>query len=149
MRKKKEEPTLWVEEKEVVVVQEKPKKKRSGSYARNKGNSYELKIIKELTNLGYDGLKSSRSESKSLDNDKIDIAQDRDVQNELPFWVQCKCTKTTPNFEQIIKDCPRKQKPMAIFWNKQINKEVNMATAGEYVVISKQYFYSLIDQINN
>lgn len=150
MRKKKEEPTLWVEEeKEVVVVQEKPKKKRSGSYARNKGNSYELKIIKELINLGYDGLKSSRSESKSLDNDKIDIAQDRDAENELPFWVQCKITKTTPNFEQIIKDCPRKQKPMAIFWNKQINKEVNMATAGEYVVIEKSYFYSLLNQINN
>jgi hypothetical protein len=68
-----------------------------------------------LTNLGYDGLKSSRSESKSLDNDKIDIAQDRDAKKELEFWVQCKCTKTTPNFEQIIKDCPRKQKPMAIF----------------------------------
>lgn len=66
----------------------------------------------------------------------------------MPFWVQCKCTKTTPNFEQIIKDCPRKQKPMAIFWNKQINKEVNMATAGEYVVISKNYFYELLSQIN-
>jgi len=38
---------------------------------------------------------------------------------------------------------------MAIFWNKQINKEVNMASAGEYVVVSKQYFYSLLDQINN
>lgn len=31
---------------------DKPKKKRSGSYSRNKGNAYELKIIKELTELG-------------------------------------------------------------------------------------------------
>lgn len=142
MVKKKEELTEWVEE------VEKPKKKRSGSYSKKKGNAYELKIIKELISIGYDGLKSSRSESKALDNDKIDIAQDRDAKNEMPFWVQCKCTKTTPNFEQIIKDCPRKQKPMAIFWNKQINKEVNMATAGEYVVISKNYFYELLSQIN-
>lgn len=103
------------EDSKLDLIPSKPKKKRSPNYSRLKGANYELKIIKELTNLGYDGLKSSRSESKSLDNDKIDIAQDRDAKNELPFWVQCKITKTTPNFEQIIKDCPRKQKPMAIF----------------------------------
>lgn len=149
MKKKTVDPSLWEEEEvEKEVVVEKPKKKRSGAYSKTKGNNYELKIIKELTTLGYDGLKSSRSESKSLDNDKIDIAQDRDAENELPFWVQCKCTKTTPNFEQIIKDCPRKQKPMAIFWNKQVNKEVNMGSAGQYVVVEKSYFYEMLNQIN-
>ena len=45
-------------------------KKHSGAYARNKGNAYERQVIKELTDLGYEGLKSSRSESKNLDNDK-------------------------------------------------------------------------------
>ena len=74
-------------------VAEKPKKKRNGAYARRKGNNYELKIIKELTELGYAGLKSARSESKNLDNDKIDIAETID---HLPSYVQCKCTKNTP-----------------------------------------------------
>lgn len=37
---------------------------------------------------------------------------------------------------------------MVIFWNKQVNKEVNMASAGEYVVLSKSYFYELLSQIN-
>jgi hypothetical protein len=97
-----------------------PKKKRSGAYSKNKGNRYELKIIKELTELGYDGLKSSRSESKSLDNDKIDIAQDKDAKNELPFYVQCKCTKNTPNVQEILEACPRKNKPLVVVWNKQI-----------------------------
>lgn len=31
----------------------KPKKKRNGAYAKRKGNNYELKIIKELIELGY------------------------------------------------------------------------------------------------
>ena len=53
----------------------KPKKKRNGAYAKRKGNNYELKIIKELIGLGYKGLKSSRSESKNLDDAKIDIAR--------------------------------------------------------------------------
>lgn len=132
---------------EVVSEQElplNPKKKRSGAYSKNKGNRYELKIIKELTELGYDGLKSSRSESKSLDNDKIDIAQDKDAKNELPFYVQCKCTKNTPNVQEILEACPRKNKPLIVVWNKQINKEVNMASAGEFIMLEKSFFYELI-----
>ena len=120
---------------------DKPKKKRSGSYSRNKGNAYELKIIKELTELGWKGLKSSRSESKSLDNDKIDIAETED---HLPFYVQCKKTKNCPSISDIIKACPRKDRPLVIIWNKQINKEVNMASDGEYVMMSKEFFYKLI-----
>ena len=122
-------------------VAEKPKKKRNGAYARRKGNNYELKIIKELTELGYAGLKSARSESKNLDNDKIDIAETID---HLPCYVQCKCTTNTPSIAEIIKSCPRKDRPLVIVWNKQIDKEVNMASDGQYVMMSKEFFYNLI-----
>lgn len=94
--------------------------------------------------MGYDELKSSRSESRSLDNDKIDIAQLSTAKNELPFYVQCKCTKTTPSIAKIISECPRKDKPLVIVWNKQINKEVNMASEGEFVMLTKEYFYELV-----
>ena len=140
LRKPKTDPEV-VSEQELPLN---PKKKRSGAYSKNKGNRYELKIIKELTELGYDGLKSSRSESKSLDNDKIDIAQDKDAKNELPFYVQCKCTKNTPNVQEILEACPRKNKPLIVVWNKQINKEVNMASAGEFIMLEKSFFYELI-----
>ena len=115
-------------------------KAHSGAYARNKGNAYERQVIKELTELGYEGLKSSRSESKNLDNDKIDIAETKD---QLPCYIQCKKTKVYPQVS-IIKDCPRKDKPLCIIWNKQINKEVNMASDGEYVIMPKEFFYELI-----
>ena len=134
----------WEEEKEPQKEKPKKKRKRSGAYSKRKGNAYELKIIKELGELGYDELKSSRSESRNLDNDKIDIAQLDTAKNELPFYVQCKCTKNTPSIAKIIQDCPRKDKPLIIVWNKQINKEVNMASDGEYVMLSKDYFYELI-----
>lgn len=121
----------------------KPKKKRNGAYARRKGNNYELKIIKELTELGYEGLKSSRSESKSLDNDKIDIAETID---KLPCYIQCKCTKVTPSMAEIIRVCPRKDKPLVIVWNKQIDKGVNMGSDGEFVLMPKDFFYNLINK---
>lgn len=118
-----------------------PPRKRSGKYAKQKGNNYELKIIKELIALGYKGLKSSRSESKNLDNDKIDIAETED---KLPMYVQCKCTKKYPDVNVNIKDCPRKDRPLVIFWNKQVDKGVNMGSDGEYVIMSKNFFYELI-----
>lgn len=47
--------------------QEKAKKKRKGGkYAKTKGSNYELKIIHELEELGYKGLKSARSKVKIL-----------------------------------------------------------------------------------
>lgn len=121
--------------------EEKAKKKRKGAYSKTKGNNYELKIIKELIEIGYAGLKSARSESKNLDNDKIDIAETED---RLPMYVQCKCTKNTPQVSQIMQDCPRKDRPLAIFWNKQIDKGATMGTAGEFVIIPKEFFYELI-----
>lgn len=125
------------------MEEEKPKKKRTGAYSKRKGNNYELKIIKELTGLGYSGLKSSRSESKNLDNDKIDIA---DTEGVLPFYVQCKCTKNKPSYQDIIPNCPRKDRPLVIFHNYQVNKEVNMGSIGEYVILTKEYFYQLINK---
>ena len=122
--------------------EQKPKKKHTGAYAKRKGNNYELKIIKELTALGFEGLKSSRSESKNLDADKIDIAET--IPNTLPFYVQCKCTKNTPSIAEIIKTCGRKDRPLVIIWNKQIDKGVNMGSDGEYVMMSKDFFYELI-----
>ena len=55
------------------------------NYAREKGHAYERQIIKELTELGYKGLKSSRSESRNLDDDKIDIAE---TSGHLPCYIQ-------------------------------------------------------------
>ena len=127
--------------------EEKPKKKRSGAYSRNKGNAYERKIIKELTDIGYKGLKSSRSVSKNLDNAKIDIAETED---KLPCYVQCKSTQNTPSVKKINEEVGYKDKPLAIFWNIQEKKEgnVNITSCGEYVIIPKEFFYQLIKQID-
>ncbi len=124
--------------------QEKAKKsRRSGSYQRNKGNNYERQIAKELAECGYPNIVTSRSESKRKDDMKIDLI---DQDNKLPFYAQCKKTRNTPNYFGIENDCPLKDKPFVVFWNKQEVKEgnVNMSSAGEIVMIPKEYFYQLL-----
>ena len=118
-----------------------PKKRKTGAYARKKGNSYELKIIKELNALyNTDSLVSSRSESKRTDDAGVDIV---DRENLLPVYVQCKNTQNIPSVD-LIKECKLKDKPLAIFWNKQIKKEINCVSGGEFVIITKDNFYELL-----
>lgn len=129
--------------------QEKAKKQRKGGkYAKNKGNAYELKIIHELEELGYKGLKSARSQSKNLDNAKVDIAE---TQDKLPFYVQLKCTKNTPNYFKIREECPLTDRDLVLFWNRQEVKEgqVNMSSKGEVVFVPKELFYKLLKYYND
>ena len=107
----------------------------SAKRSKNKGNKFELDIIKELTNLGFNGLKTSRSESRTLDNSKIDVV---DTENVLDFYIQAKHTANTPSISKLNKDVGLKDKPLAIFW-----KIANVSNE-EYVIVPKDYFYKLI-----
>lgn len=121
----------------VEWLDEHTKRSYKASQSKRKGNNYELKIIHELTDLGFEGLVSSRSESKRLDDAKIDIA---DTMNVLDFYGQCKRTKNSPNIEAISEACPLKDKPLVIFWSKESDRQSN----NEYVYMPKDYFYKLL-----
>lgn len=105
--------------------------------SKSKGNAFELEIIKELTELGYKGLVSSRSQNRNLDNAKIDIAETED---KLPFYCQCKATANTPNIEDISEACPYKDRPLIIFWKKQRLG----STSKDYVIMPKEVLYNLL-----
>ena len=83
---------------------------------------------------------STRSESKRLDNLGVDVA---DKENVLPFYVQCKNTKSTPPVE-LISQAKVTDKPLVIFWNKRVQRNENCISGGEFVFVSKQFFYNLI-----
>lgn len=122
----------------------KPAKKRSGSYSKTKGSTYERQIVKELKELTKsDNIATSRSSSKKLDNMKIDIF---DEDNILPCYFQLKKTQTTPSVKKINSEVGKLDKPLCILWNIQQKKEgnVNITSAGEYAIIPKEFFYDLL-----
>ena len=136
-KKKTQEEVLWEEE-----IEEKPKKKSGGARNKRKGNSYELKLIKELKEITGDvDLCSSRSESKRLDDAKIDIADPNGI---LDFYVQAKSTMNVPQIKKINDEVGKKDKPLIIFWNAQEKREVNFVSVGEYCIVPKSYFYDLL-----
>ena len=76
---------------------DKPKRNRRGASARRRGHIYETQICKELNELGFNCV-TSRSESKSTDDNKIDII---DKSNKLPCFLQLKRTQTIPQYFKI------------------------------------------------
>lgn len=120
-------------------------KSKIGSLNRKRGHRYELKLINELKEITHNtNLCSSRSESKKLDNQKIDIA---DPDNILAFYVQAKCSQSVPQIKKINEEVGKKDKPLAIFWNVQEAKESKQISLGEYVIIPKEFFYDLIKDL--
>lgn len=65
-----------------------PKKRRN---SRNAGHTYERDCAKELREIGFPYVVTSRSESKSRDDQKIDLMnKDEGTNGRLPYNIQCK-----------------------------------------------------------
>nr|DAF63762.1 MAG TPA: HJC-DNA COMPLEX, HYDROLASE DNA COMPLEX [Podoviridae sp. ctz6O13] len=112
-----------------------PSTKRSyiGRKARRKGNSWELEIINNLKKVGYAGCVSARSESKRIDDAKVDIV---DIEGKLPCHIQAKATRNMPNYHKIAGECTMKDKPFVI--------ACKLTDRSPIAVLPLDYFYELI-----
>lgn len=119
-------------------------KNNRGKRARNKGNRYELEIIKKLKEIGYTGCKSTRSESRNMDSNNIDVI---DTENKLPCYIQCKYTQNTPNYFDIKAGCSLIDKPYVVVW-KKANPD-GKRSSGEVAIVDLNYFLNLIKLPNN
>lgn len=122
-----------------IWADEHTRKSKQAKRNKSKGNGFELEIVKELKECGYDGVVSARSQNKMADANKIDIV---DMNNELPFNLQAKYTQNLPNYFTIRDECTDKSKPFCIAWKKATNDGSN--SPGTVVVMPIEYFYELI-----
>ena len=120
---------------------EKEKKKRNLKRNKARGSDYERVIAQELRDLGFSGVVTSRAESKSMDDKKVDLI---DKEEKLPFYPQLKATIKTPDYFGIQKECPLKDKPFVIFWKKIKPTTSTFRSDGEVIMIPKDFFYELI-----
>lgn len=88
------------------------RKRRNLANNRRRGNTYETTIAKELRELCCPGVVTSRSESKAMDDKKVDLI---DTEGKLPFYVQLKRTIKTPDYFAIRSECPLKDKPFVLY----------------------------------
>ena len=101
---------------------------------RNKGNSYERKLAKEFRDMGFDKCKTSRYESKMLDDMKVDLTHTGF------FNVQAKAVeKLSPTYHDILASMPKDTNYNTIFHKR--NRK------GEVVVMTKEDFYEILEML--
>lgn len=110
--------------------------------SRNKGSEFEYHVCRKLNELGYDTV-TARSESKRMDNGKVDIV---DKSGKLPINVQCKHTVNFPNYFTIREACIDQIKPFCLLWKKATNDGTN--SPGTVAVIPEDFFYELLNSYN-
>ena len=101
-----------VKSKETLSSENKEKKKRNVKNNKRRGSDYERQIAKELRELGFSGVVTSRSESKAMDDMKVDLI---DKEGKLPFYSQIKRCIKYPNYIDIRKQCPLTDKEFVLF----------------------------------
>lgn len=124
----------------------KEKKKRNIKANKRRGSDYERQIAKELREIGY-SVETSRAHDRALDNAKVDLY---DLRGDLPFYGQVKRCIKYPNYIEIKKACPLKDKEFVIYWNVQKATESTFRSEGEVVILDKNFFHKLLkNYLNN
>ena len=111
--------------------------------SRNKGSSFEMEIVNRLKEIGYSNVCRSASESKKLDNNKVDIA---DTNGELEVAIQAKHYANFPNYFNIRSECtdPR---DLVMIWKK--SAEAGSISKGTLAVMDVNLFYKLLESYHN
>ena len=119
-------------------------RKKSGAYNRNSGQRAEQKVVKELKALAFTGVVTSRSESKTTDDNKVDII---DKNNQLPFGIniQVKHQIPYPQYFKIREQSTVPNNTFIILWDKQEPREKNIITVGRCAIMDIDLFYKLIE----
>jgi len=102
----------------------------SGSKSRRKGHKYEIDVKNEMIELGYKRCLTSRYESRSKDDAKIDLCYTD------PFSIQCKHVERLGSLHNILDEMPDDDNINLVFHKR--NRK------GDIVAMKKEDFYKIV-----
>jgi len=114
--------------------------------SRNRGNSFERAKRRELIQIGYPDVVTSRSESRSMDARGVDL-----LGASLPCYVQCKLSNgrhfNHHRWYMERNDMLPDDKPTVVF-NKVTKRTESgrFIEEGEYAVMPLTFFYQLLNR---
>jgi Holliday junction resolvase len=119
------------------------KKKRNN---RTAGHRFECDCAKELREIGFEHIVTSRSESKTRDNHKVDLMNSEEgIHGRLPYNVQCKSTASSLSYDKLYKEIQQVPGVINVILHR-VTKRVEshrvhkFNTLGEYAILSKEDF---------
>lgn len=114
---------------------------------RTAGNNWEREIVNILKTKGYPHASTSRLQSKSRDDAKVDIMNsNEDFNGRLPFNIQAKNTVDNINYHKILNEMPANAIPNVILHKKTEKRNAKFFEVGRYAILSFDYFITLISK---
>ena len=109
----------------------------NGKRNRTAGHRWERKIVSYLKLIGYIFAVTTRSESRSRDDKKIDIMNyDEATNGRLPFNIQCKSTTVSVPYGKILTEMPDEGLINVIFHEQTRNVNGRFMCIGEYAILN-------------
>lgn len=122
--------------------------------ARTAGNRYEQECAALMRAIGFDHVVTSRAESKSRDDAKIDLMNKNEGRNgRLPYNVQCKNYNCHLAYHTILKEIERVPGIINVIFHKLTSNKLKdgskgkFATLGYYAILHKEDFLLMVKQL--
>ena len=91
---------------------------------------------------------TSRSESRSRDNDKVDlINQDEHKNGRLPVNFQCKTTSKGVNYVSLLNQMPMEMFNCILHRYTEKSEKGRFISKGDYAIMKMDDFINLIEQV--
>lgn len=125
------------------------KKKTNGARNRRAGHSFELEVVKLLKAAGFPHAVTCRSESRSRDNDGIDIINKNEAVNgRIPYNIQAKNYSSKVKYLELLNKLPKIEGVTNVVFHKMtVKKGVNFHPLGQVAVLSMEDFLTMASEL--
>jgi len=116
---------------------------------RTAGHSYEREKCKDFNLFGFVHVVTSRSESRSRDNAKVDLINKNERTNgQLPYNVQCKNYSTKIDYNALLNEMPDEPGIINVVFHKSTKRVgTKFIKKAEYAVMRQKDFMKLIQDL--
>lgn len=121
----------------------------NGKRNRTAGHKWERTCAKRLREAGFTHVVTSRAESKSRDDSKVDLMNKDEYKNgRLPYNFQCKSTTQNTNYYKLLKELPQGSPELNIILHEKTEKRgEKFVKVGEFAIMEADAFFELITEL--
>lgn len=125
--------------------------KTNGKRNRTAGHNWERTLAKIFKAIGFPYVVTTRSESRSRDDQKIDlINKDEAVNGRLPYNVQAKCTIGHVKYGKLLDELPNTPNVTNVILHRQVEKTSSgrFTVTDDFAILYMKDFLEMVRQLN-
>lgn len=121
----------------------------NGKRNRSAGHGFELECVNALRKIGFEHVVTSRAESRSRDNQGIDLVNREEGTNgRLPYNVQCKSYTGKIAYQKVLSTIPKIPNVINVLLHRQTEKAAkNFIVRDKFAILYLEDFYKMAARI--